>query len=69
MFASSLHPAIGVIEDGEGALAVADLKLVLFLHHLEQRGIPWGNERGRERERESGRGGGGGRERARQVRV
>ena len=52
MFSGSLDPTIGVVEDGERPLAMADLELVLFLHHLDERGVPWGVERERERERE-----------------
>ena len=64
MFTGSLHPAVGVVEDGEGVLAMADLKLVLLLHHLNERGVPWGT-REREREERSQRSGWGRKERRR----
>ena len=46
MFSDSLDPTIGVVEDRERPLAVADLELVLFLHHLDERGVPWGVDGG-----------------------
>ena len=54
VFAGSLHPAVGIVEDGEGMLAMADLKLVLLLHHLNERGVPWGR-RGEVRVGQEGR--------------
>ena len=49
VLAGPLHPAVGVVQNREGTLAVADLELVLLFQHFDQRSLTWEEERGREK--------------------